>query len=54
MGCNCGGAARAPQRAVVYRLILPNGVVRDYVTVHEANAANSRAGNTGTVVPVHP
>ncbi|NLU74452.1 hypothetical protein HCC61_17500 [Streptomyces sp. HNM0575] len=52
MGCNCGG--RGPRRTVtVYRLILPNGVTRDYVTLQEADAANRREGGRGTVVAVN-
>lgn len=52
MGCNCGGGG-ARRTVTVYRLILPNGVTRDYVTLQEANAANSRAGGTGTIVVVN-
>ncbi|MCH6159902.1 DUF7196 family protein [Streptomyces marispadix] len=50
-------AARATAKhrraAVRYRLTLPNGVARDYVTAHEANAANRRAGGQGTITAVN-
>lgn len=56
-------AAKAPARAtakprrapsVRYRLTLPNGVARDYVTVQEAHAAKRRAGGQGTITAVSP
>ncbi|MGP4003435.1 DUF7196 family protein [Streptomyces sp. 8N706] len=50
MGCNCGGRAR--QAVTVYRLTLPNGVVRQYRTWEEADAANKRAGSVGTITAV--
>ncbi|GHJ36615.1 hypothetical protein [Streptomyces sp. TS71-3] len=48
MGCNCGGGARG--RATIYRLVLPNGVMRDYPTRQEAEAARQRSGGTVLVV----
>ncbi|GAA2637081.1 DUF7196 family protein [Streptomyces axinellae] len=50
MGCNCGGRAR--RTVTVYRLILPNGVTRDYPTRREAEAARARNGG-GTIVAVN-
>ncbi|MET7684869.1 hypothetical protein [Streptomyces sp. NPDC005423] len=50
MGCNCGGRAR--RTVPVYRLILPNGVTRDYATHQEAEAARRRHGG-GTIVVVN-
>ncbi|WP_431952351.1 DUF7196 family protein [Actinacidiphila sp. bgisy167] len=60
MGCNCGrgerprGPAAVPGRraGTVYRLTLPTGVVRDYPTLQEADAANKRAGSGGSIVVV--
>ncbi|MDX3099055.1 hypothetical protein PV417_31900 [Streptomyces sp. ME19-03-3] len=61
MGCNCGrgerprgpaaGSAVGPGRraGTVYRLTLPTGVVRDYPTLQEADAANKRAGSGGSI-----
>ncbi|MFC9608824.1 hypothetical protein ACFTTN_36055 [Streptomyces niveus] len=48
MGCNCG--ARAGRGAAIYRLVLPNGVMRDYPTRQEAEAARRRGGGTVIVV----
>ncbi|MES4890089.1 hypothetical protein [Streptomyces sp. NPDC096012] len=48
MACNCGGTPRSTM--TVYRLTLPNGVSREFVTLQEAEAANRRAGGGGTIV----
>ncbi|GGO90042.1 DUF7196 family protein [Wenjunlia tyrosinilytica] len=50
MGCNCGGGAR--RTVTVYQLTMPNGSARQYHTRQEADAANARAGGTGTVTVV--
>ncbi|WP_329179230.1 hypothetical protein OG754_33740 [Streptomyces decoyicus] len=47
MPCNCGGGV--PQTIVGYQLTLPDGTIRHYVTYQEAEAANQRAGGTGTI-----
>ncbi|MFF3763672.1 hypothetical protein ACFYYR_06225 [Streptomyces sp. NPDC001922] len=51
MGCNCGGGAR--RTVTVYRLVLPNGVIRQYRTWQEADAANKREGGVGTITVVN-
>ncbi|MFE1172377.1 hypothetical protein [Streptomyces sp. NPDC058773] len=48
MGCNCGGGAR--RTVTLYQLTLPDGTVRHYYTWQEAEAANQRAGGTGTIL----
>ncbi|MGW7022999.1 DUF7196 family protein [Streptomyces decoyicus] len=50
MPCNCGG--EAPQTIVGYQLNLPDGTIRQYVTYREAEAANQRAGGTGSITLV--
>ncbi|WP_455908586.1 DUF7196 family protein [Streptomyces lydicus] len=47
MPCNCGGGT--PQTVVVYQLNLPDGRIYRYFTYQEADAANQRAGGTGTI-----
>lgn len=47
MPCNCGGGT--PQTIVGYQLNLPDGTIRRYVTYQEAEAANQRAGGTGSI-----
>ncbi|WP_324785264.1 DUF7196 family protein [Streptomyces sp. H51] len=49
MACNCGGGGRS---TIVYRLVLPNGVTREYPTRSEADAANKRAGGRGSITAV--
>ncbi|MFD0163914.1 hypothetical protein ACFVJH_07135 [Streptomyces decoyicus] len=55
MPCNCGGGVPqtivggVPQTIVGYQLNLPDGTIRHYVTYQEAEAANQRAGGTGTI-----
>lgn len=51
MGCNCGGRAR--RTVTVYRLVLPNGAIREYRTWQEADAANKREGGRGTIIVVN-
>lgn len=50
MACNCGGGGRQP--VIIYQLSLPDGTVRQYVTYQEAEAANQRAGGTGTITAI--
>jgi hypothetical protein len=50
MACNCGGRSR--RNVTVYRLVLPNGTGRDYVTLQEAQAARQRRGGSGRIVTV--
>lgn len=47
MPCNCG--QNSPQPTIIYQLALPDGVIRQYITYQEAEAANQRAGGTGTI-----
>ncbi|GAB2964116.1 hypothetical protein GCM10027075_74560 [Streptomyces heilongjiangensis] len=47
--CNCGRVGRSE---IVYRLVLPNGVTRDYPTRREADAANNRAGGRGSITAI--
>ncbi|MFI2292495.1 hypothetical protein [Streptomyces niveus] len=49
MACNCGRAVRS---TIVYRLALPNGVTRQYLTRREADDANRRAGGRGSITAV--
>ncbi|MEV6619082.1 hypothetical protein AB0N31_35565 [Streptomyces sp. NPDC051051] len=49
MACNCG---RTDRSTIVYRLVLPGGVTREYPTRREADAANKRAGGGGSVTAV--
>lgn len=51
MACNCGGRAR--RKTTVYRLVLPDGTGRDYVTLREAQAARQRRGGNGRIVAVN-
>ncbi|MEU2979472.1 DUF7196 family protein [Streptomyces hirsutus] len=50
MACNCGRAGRS---TIVYRLVLPDGVTREYPTRREADAANKRAGGRGSITAVY-
>ncbi|MEV7983479.1 hypothetical protein [Streptomyces sp. NPDC086519] len=55
MGCNCGGQQPHARRAItVYRLTMPDSTQRDYPTPQEADAANRRSGNIGTIAVVTP
>ncbi|MFE3636601.1 hypothetical protein [Streptomyces sp. NPDC059168] len=47
--CNCGRVGRS---VIVYRLVLPNGVTREYPTRREADAANARSGGHGSITAV--
>lgn len=49
MACNCGRTGRS---TLVYRLVLPDGGTRDYLTRQEADAANNRAGGRGSITAV--
>ncbi len=42
-------AAGSASDIVGYQLTLPDGTIRHYVTYQEAEAANQRAGGTGTI-----
>ncbi|WP_217547759.1 hypothetical protein [Streptomyces sp. GbtcB6] len=52
MGCNCGGQSHARRTITVYRLTMPDGTHRDYRTPQEADAANRRTDNGGTITVV--
>ncbi|MFJ3234017.1 hypothetical protein [Streptomyces sp. NPDC086787] len=51
MGCNCGGQAHSHGRrtVTVFRLTKSDGTQHDYLTSQEADAANKRSGNDGTI-----
>ncbi|MFD8725387.1 hypothetical protein ACFV2H_47485 [Streptomyces sp. NPDC059629] len=52
MGCNCGGHTHARRTTTVYRLTMPDGTHRDYLTSQEADAGNRRTGSSGTITVV--
>lgn len=52
MPCNCGRSGRAGRSTTVYRLVLPDGVTRQYPTRQEADSANKRAGGGGSITAV--
>ncbi|MEU8587327.1 hypothetical protein AB0C59_10040 [Streptomyces sp. NPDC048664] len=51
MGCNCGGHVHPPagRTITVFRLTRSDGTEQDYLTSQEADAANRRSGNGGTI-----
>ncbi|QZY21043.1 DUF7196 family protein [Streptomyces decoyicus] len=50
--CHAIAAGGSPQTVVGYRWDLPDGTIRQYVTYQEAEAANQRAGGTGSITIV--